>query len=158
MARLWILVVDDQEPVRDLIADILVADGHDVRTAENGVEALRLLGEQEYDVILSGMMMPEMDGQQLYDEIARRWPPIVARKVFVTGRLRSRALLTSWADLGGAWSRSHSAWRSCALRLNTPKGQAPRRGNAQSRPGAKAGLATRQRPRRRPQPLTREPR
>jgi hypothetical protein len=32
MSRLWILVVDDQEPVRDLIADILVADGHDVRT------------------------------------------------------------------------------------------------------------------------------
>jgi CheY-like chemotaxis protein len=40
MSRMWILVVDDQEPVRDLITDILVAEGHDVRTAENGVEAL----------------------------------------------------------------------------------------------------------------------
>jgi CheY-like chemotaxis protein len=60
-----------------------VAEGHDVRTAENGVDALRLLGEQEYDVILSDMMMPEMDGQQLYGEIARRWPPIAARMVFV---------------------------------------------------------------------------
>jgi CheY-like chemotaxis protein len=70
MSRLWILVVDDQEPVRDLIADILVAEGHYVRTVENGVDALRLLGEQEYDVILSDMMMPEMDGQQLYGEIA----------------------------------------------------------------------------------------
>ena len=79
-------MVDDQEPVRDLIADVLVADGHDVRTAENGVEALRLLGEQEYDVILSDMMMPEMDGQQLYDEIVRRWPHIVARMVFVTAQ------------------------------------------------------------------------
>ena len=86
MSRLWILVVDDQEPVRDLITDILVADGHDVRTAENGVEALRLLGEQEYDVILSDMMMPEMDGQQLYGEIARRWPHIVTRMVFVTAQ------------------------------------------------------------------------
>jgi CheY-like chemotaxis protein len=44
MARMWILVVDDQEPIRDLIADILVADGHEVRTAENGVEALPLTG------------------------------------------------------------------------------------------------------------------
>jgi CheY-like chemotaxis protein len=86
MSRLWILVVDDQEPVRDLIADILVAEGHDVRTAENGVDALRLLGEQEYDVILSDMMMPEMDGQQLYGEIARRWPHIVTRMVFVTAQ------------------------------------------------------------------------
>ena len=86
MSRLWILVVDDQEPVRDLIADILVAEGHYVRTVENGVDALRLLGEQEYDVILSDMMMPEMDGQQLYDEIARRWPPIVFRMVFVTAQ------------------------------------------------------------------------
>ena len=86
MSRLWILVVDDQEPVRDLIADILVGDGHDVRTAENGVEALRLLGEQEYDVILSDMMMPEMDGQQLYGEIARRWPRIAGRMVFVTAQ------------------------------------------------------------------------
>ena len=50
MSRLWILVVDDQEPVRDLIADILAADGHGVRTAENGVEALCLLGEQLPDV------------------------------------------------------------------------------------------------------------
>ncbi len=85
--RLYLALVDDQGPVRDLIADILVAEGHDVRTAENGVEALRLLGEQEYDVIMSNMMMPEMDGQQPYGEIARRWPPIVvARMVFVTAQ------------------------------------------------------------------------
>ena len=86
MSRLWIFVVDDQEPVRDLIADILVAEGHCVRTAENGVDALRLLGEQEYDVILGDMMMPEMDGQQLYGEIASRWPPIAARMVFLTAQ------------------------------------------------------------------------
>jgi two-component system NtrC family sensor kinase len=37
-------------------------------------------------VILSDMMMPEMDGQQLYGEIARRWPHIVTRMVFVTAQ------------------------------------------------------------------------
>src|ERR1700730_11145570 len=102
MSRLWILVVDDQEPVRDLITDILVADGHDVRTAENGVEALRLLGEQEYDVILSDMMMPEMDGQQLYGEIARRWPRIAGRMVFVTAPAEGPGVACL---LVRAWSR-----------------------------------------------------
>lgn len=41
MSRLWILVVDDQEPVRDLIADILVAEGHYVRTVENSAHLSR---------------------------------------------------------------------------------------------------------------------
>ena len=39
MSRLWIFVVDDQEPVRDLIADILVAEGHYVRTFENSARS-----------------------------------------------------------------------------------------------------------------------
>jgi len=53
----------------------LRAAGHDVDPTSNGPEARRLLGRQWYDLIVSNLKMPELDGPSLYSAVTLRWPP-----------------------------------------------------------------------------------
>jgi CheY-like chemotaxis protein len=80
-----ILVVDDEVALATLIAEILSADGHRVDTAPNGLAALARVEHNEYDLILSDLRMPELDGPGLYRELERRRPDLLARIAFVTG-------------------------------------------------------------------------
>ncbi len=80
-----ILVVDDEPEVAAMLAEMLAADGHRVETAANGTVALARLTEGTYDLILSDLRMPEMDGPTLYSEIKRRFPHLAQRIVFFTG-------------------------------------------------------------------------
>ena len=57
-----VLVVDDELPLRQILADILTDEGFDVRSAPDGQAALTLHHETPADVILSDMMMPRLDG------------------------------------------------------------------------------------------------
>ncbi len=67
-----ILVVDDDQFVRDMLAMILDAGGYEVETAENGLEAMtKLRGGSGAEVIISDMNMPEMDGNELIGEIRK---------------------------------------------------------------------------------------
>ena len=70
-----ILVVDDDQSARDLVVSSLRAAGHDMDPTGNGPEARRLLGRQWYDLIVSNLKMPELDGPSLYSAVTRRWPP-----------------------------------------------------------------------------------
>ena len=79
-----ILVVEDEPDTRELLDFTLRWNGHHVDTATNGREALALLGEHSYDVILSNLNMPGMDGEDLYRRIERGWPHLAPRVVFVT--------------------------------------------------------------------------
>jgi len=60
-----ILVVDDEEPVVDLLTDILEDQGYAVITAHNGRVALQLAQEQHPDLVISDVMMPFVDGIEL---------------------------------------------------------------------------------------------
>lgn len=80
-----ILVVDDEVPLAGLIAEILSAEGHRVDIAPNGLAALARVEHNEYDLILSDLRMPELDGPGLYRELERRRPDLLARIAFVTG-------------------------------------------------------------------------
>jgi len=79
-----ILVVEDEPDIRELLDFTLRWNGHHVDTATNGREALDLLAEHSYDVILSNLNMPEMDGEDLYRRIEHGWPHLAPRVVFVT--------------------------------------------------------------------------
>lgn len=61
-----VLVVDDEPSFRLLVRDVLVAQGYDVLTAENGEEALRKLSVVHPDMIVSDVYMPIMDGAKLH--------------------------------------------------------------------------------------------
>jgi two-component system NtrC family sensor kinase len=58
----------------------------------SGREALAQIAMERYDVILTDVRMPDVDGRALYREIERRWPEQAARVVFVTGDTLASAL------------------------------------------------------------------
>ncbi len=60
-----ILVVDDEEPVVDLLTDMLEDEGHTVIPAYNGRVALDIVAHQSPDLVISDVMMPFVDGIQL---------------------------------------------------------------------------------------------
>ena len=60
-----ILVVDDEQPVVDLLTDMLEDDGHTVIPAYNGRTALEIVAHHPPDLVISDVMMPFVDGIQL---------------------------------------------------------------------------------------------
>jgi twitching motility two-component system response regulator PilH len=66
-----ILVVDDSKTELHHLSDVLSKRGYTVRTAENGVEALRRLAEEKPDLILMDVVMPGQNGFQLTRSITR---------------------------------------------------------------------------------------
>ena len=80
-----ILVVDDEPEVAEILSDLLVVDGHRVTIASNGAIALRKLGNETYDLIVSDIKMPELDGTDLYRHLQRAGHPLGSRFVFITG-------------------------------------------------------------------------
>ena len=85
-SSLSILAVDDEGVILDLIVDAFGRDGrHTIDTAGSAREALQKLERRSYDVLLLDLKMPEMDGQQLFQEIRRRWPDLSRRVIFASG-------------------------------------------------------------------------
>jgi len=80
-----ILVVDDDKRARDFIVSSLRAAGHEVDASSTGLEALRMLGRSWYDLIVSELRMPELDGPSLYSAVARRWPAQPPPLLFLAG-------------------------------------------------------------------------
>ena len=80
-----ILVVDDERVVAELIVEILSDSNHKVDAAHNGIDGLRLLRHRDYDLIVLDLRMPDMSGQQMYQEMERHHPEHVSRVLFVTG-------------------------------------------------------------------------
>ena len=64
-----ILVVDDDESNRDVLYRRLTRQGQTVKTASSGAEAIRLMGETAFDVVLLDIMMPDMDGHEVLGHI-----------------------------------------------------------------------------------------
>ncbi len=84
MAR--ILVVDDQEMMRDSLAATLVREGHDVVAAGDGPTAVNRLGNGRFDLLVSDLKMPRMTGLELLAESKRLRPemPVVLMTAFAT--------------------------------------------------------------------------
>jgi len=80
-----VLVVDDEPDIRESLAQILIGACHRVVTVGSGREALQRMATAHYDVILTDIRMPDLDGRALYQQIEQRWPRQAARVVFVTG-------------------------------------------------------------------------
>jgi CheY-like chemotaxis protein len=74
-----ILVVDDEPFVCEALKMMLAFDGHSVRTASNGQDALAILAAERFDMVITDFMMPQMKGDELATTIKTRMPnqPVV---------------------------------------------------------------------------------
>jgi response regulator RpfG family c-di-GMP phosphodiesterase len=78
-----ILVVDDEEVIREILADFLTMEGFYVRTADDGGGALVELSRNRFDLVLSDLKMPNMGGLELLAAIRKHTPHVVT--IIMTG-------------------------------------------------------------------------
>jgi CheY-like chemotaxis protein len=71
-----ILVVDDEMGIRIVFRMQLERDGYDVACAEDGAEALRILRAGEFDLLITDLEMPRMNGYELIRHVQHEWPEL----------------------------------------------------------------------------------
>ncbi len=71
-----VLIADDEVSIRHVLTLVLTENGYEVRTVADGDEALKELAAREYDVVLSDVRMPKVDGLQLLEKAKAQWPDL----------------------------------------------------------------------------------
>lgn len=82
-SRVKILVVDDDDMLLSLLVDTLAAIGYDATGASSGRKALAILEAARFELMITDIRMPEMDGLRLRDRVKRLYPEMPV--LFVTG-------------------------------------------------------------------------
>jgi len=83
--RARILLVDDDPLITDLVVDMLAMEGYDVETASDGLEALERLQGQRFDLIVTDLHMPKLDGAAFYRELRERQAHPLRKIIFLSG-------------------------------------------------------------------------
>jgi DNA-binding response OmpR family regulator len=83
-----VLVVDDERYLRELIADVLEAEGYAVMRAGDGLEATKAIARQRPDLVIADILMPTLDGISLARKIRERKRPIPIILMSATRRER----------------------------------------------------------------------
>src|SRR5919108_257462 len=76
LSGLRVLIVDDDAGVCQSLRDVLEEERCVVETSGSGVQAMELLGREKFDLVLSDVVMPDMDGYQLYQNVKRTFPSL----------------------------------------------------------------------------------
>ncbi len=88
-----ILIVDDEEEIRDMLSRHFRFLGYLVDTAEDGVAALKIMRKERTEVVISDIKMPNMNGIELLDEIRRGFP--MTHVIIITGYVTLENLLAA---------------------------------------------------------------
>lgn len=78
-----ILVVDDEQNICDMLSRHFRFLGYEVDTCNNGKEALDVMSKKRFDVVISDIMMPVMDGMELLREVQKSYPMVHC--IMITG-------------------------------------------------------------------------
>jgi putative two-component system response regulator len=97
VAAARLIVVDDDEPLREMLSRILERSGYACDVASDAVEALQALREHDYDLVLTDMDMPGISGLDLIMQVAREHPDTAT--MMVTG-MNDTAVANSALDMG----------------------------------------------------------
>src|SRR3954464_13725760 len=103
MALRSILVVDDEEPIRQVLTEVLSGHGYVVSTASDGEEALKELPPHDYDAIVTDVRMPRMDGLSLVRAIQQTAPdaPVIVMSAYGSHDLALEAMKAGAYDYLG---------------------------------------------------------
>jgi two-component system NtrC family sensor kinase len=80
-----VLLIDDERSVREVLTETLRRVGHEVDAAADGEEALKLIGDNDYDCVVSDVKMPVMTGAELHQAVKRTDPEMASRFIFISG-------------------------------------------------------------------------
>jgi CheY-like chemotaxis protein len=97
-----ILVIDDEEFVRDMLRQMLEAEGHSVVEAPNGAAGLRLLHEQKPALVITDILMPEKEGIETIRELRKVAPHVKIIAISGGGRMSRIDLLAVAQSFGAA--------------------------------------------------------
>jgi len=98
--RLRILVVDDEASVRVALQRYFASRGHEIETTASGRDALARLREGTFDAVVVDMRMPDLSGEQLYEELRVKDPAHAERVIFTTGQLVDEQVRNFLASTG----------------------------------------------------------
>jgi CheY-like chemotaxis protein len=90
--RRRVLVVEDEPVISELCRRMLMAEGFDVDIAMNGSIAKKMVDDKSYDLCLSDIRTPAMDGIQLYQYLEQEHPELARRVIFTTGDVMSGSI------------------------------------------------------------------
>lgn len=98
-----ILVVDDEGAIQDIFAELLSDYSCKVQGANNGSQAIRLIQERNFDLVISDLKMPGMDGRRLFEKVKEINPGLARNFIFITGDTNSANTLDFLKKSGSRW-------------------------------------------------------
>jgi len=89
-----ILIVDDEKNYLVILEALLAPEGYEVITEHNPINALRLIKETDFDLVITDMKMPKMDGIELLDEVKKIDPevPVIIMTAYGTIEMAVEAM------------------------------------------------------------------
>jgi CheY-like chemotaxis protein len=92
--------VDDEENLRDVLVEVLTRDGHEVDSAADGAEGLRRAEAQRYDLVITDLRMPNLEGPELYRAVRQRYADNPPRVIFMSANTGIEEYATFLAETG----------------------------------------------------------
>ena len=95
IAEKRVLLLEDDETFKDVIKTFLESNSYEVVAVSNGVDGVKEVLAQDFDIIICDMMMPNLPGDMFYLAVERMRPHLCGRFVFITG-LRGNCKVTDF--------------------------------------------------------------
>ena len=111
-----ILVVDDAPTVRTMVGKTLREDGHDITEASNGAQGLEFAQEDQFDMVVTDVNMPEMNGIELCAALRKRYTYQKVPILMLTTEGRSRVIAEGKAAGPSDWLEAQRQGRSVETR------------------------------------------
>ena len=97
-----ILIIDDDDQIREMLKQMLAREGYEVLAASNGKEGVRLYREKQTDLVITDIIMPEKDGLETIIALRKDFPEVKLIAMSGGGRIGPESYLQVAKRLGAA--------------------------------------------------------